>query len=128
MDWGDILSRYDRIAVTGGPVTGKSRYTDQTHDRPVIHSDEVPYTYDEPGEWSNHSARVKHQAEQYDRFVVAGIAADRAIRKGLEVDVVIHCRLPQKTLTARQMGLKRQIDRRVEQLRRDGLEVIDVDE
>jgi len=122
----EILRRYPRVAVTGGPVTGKSIVTDAVTDRPVIHSDNIAHG-DTHTAWSRHSADVKHEAEQHQRFVVAGIAADRAVRKGLEVDAIIHARRPRDRYTRGQRTLKKQIDKRVRELEARGIPVFYLD-
>ena len=129
MNWEDVLRQHKRIAVVGGPVTGKSMLTDEVTDRPVIHSDEIPH---ENISWSEHSHRVKEKAEKEESFVVAGVAADRAVRKGLQVDAIVHCTEPRTKYKSGQRILKQQIDRRVHELGgtqyaftgRDGMTVI----
>lgn len=111
-----------RIAIVGGPVTGKSLLTDQVTDRPVIHSDDIPH---DGISWSEHSERVKQEAEKHESFVVAGVAADRAVRKGLEVDLIVHCTEPRVRYSAGQRTLKRQIDARVQGLKRAGIPVVE---
>lgn len=112
MKYQDILKKYKRVAVIGGPITGKSIVTDNTTDRPVIHSDQYSGRA-----WSEHSTAVKDACSGLDTFVVAGIAADRAIRKGLEVDAIIHCKRQRASYPKKgQATLKKQIDRRAKQL------------
>lgn len=122
MNFQDILKRHKRVAVCGGPVTGKSIVTDNCSDRPVFHSDDLM----ELG-WSEGSQKLKELAEDHESFCVAGVAADRAIRKGLEVDAVIHCRTPRKTYSKGQAILKAQIDKRVRALKRKGIKVYELD-
>ena len=113
--WDDLLARYDRIAICGGPVTGKSILTDATTDRPVIHSDDMLGMT-----WSSHSQAVRDKAAQHERFVVAGVAADRAIRKGLEVDCIVHAvRSHADVYTKGQKVLKKQVDKRTRQVSRE---------
>lgn len=112
----DLLKRYNRIAVVGGPVTGKSIITEAVTDRPVIHSDDL-----HDSSWSGKSEDLKKEAEKHDRFVIAGIAADRAVRKGLEVDVLVHCTRPRRAYKTGQRVLKDQIDRRVRELEATGI-------
>ena len=113
MDYRDILKKYRRVAVVGGPVTGKSIVTDSVSDRPIIHSDDIPH---EDITWSEHSQAVKEACERHETFVVAGIAADRAVRKGLEVDAIIHCTESRALYSQGQRTLKKQIDQRVKKL------------
>ena len=112
MKYQDVLKKYKRVAVIGGPITGKSIVTDHTTDRPVIHSDDYSGR-----PWSEHSTVVKDACSGLDSFVVAGIAADRAVRKGLEVDAVIHCKHQRASYPKKgQAILKKQIDRRARRL------------
>ena len=110
----DVLKKYKRVAVVGGPVTGKSIVTEQVSDRPTFHSDD--FNRDALG-WSGQSEALKEAAASSETFIVAGCAADRAVRKGLEVDAIIHCTEFQNHLpTDGQATLKRQIDKRTREL------------
>lgn len=111
MDIDEILKRYKRVAVIGGPVTGKTIVTGKVNDRPVYHSD----TYETAG-WSERSQILKDACQPHESFVVAGVAADRAVRKGLEVDAIIHCTDARQPLKKGQRVLKRQIDKRAREL------------
>jgi hypothetical protein len=109
------VNEFDRIAITGGPVTGKSRVLEhfKSDGRAIIQTDDVDYSN---RTFSEHSQAVVDECQQHERFVVSGVAADRAVRKGLEVDLIIHCPEPQQPLNARQRALKGQIDKRVKSL------------
>ncbi len=122
MDIDEILKTYKRVAVVGGPVTGKSIVTEKVTDRPVYHSDDYAGT-----EWSERSQILKDACEPHESFVVAGIAADRAVRKGLEVDAIIHCKTPRAVYKKGQKTLKKQIDKRVSALKRKGIPTFDLE-
>ncbi len=80
-----IARRHKRIAIVGGPKAGKSTMSRFFDDRPVHHNDSalhVPWD-DQPDHW------IK-ETEGQDSFVIEGVQAARAIRKGLKVDAVIH--------------------------------------
>ena len=108
----ELLTRYKRIAVVGGPVTGKSIITDNVSDRKVFHSDDLPGLL-----WSERSQELMDLAKEHEAFVVAGIAADRAVKKGLDVDCVVHCtQVHADMYKPGQKTLKKQIDKRAREL------------
>ena len=125
----DILRTHKRVAVTGGPDTGKSIVTDWVDDRPVYHSDD--YTNDD---WSTKPDALIKDAYQHDSpqgYVVAGITADRAVRKGLQVDAIIHCETTLNDKPGKAKGrnaLKKQIDKRVRTLQENGIPVYYLDD
>jgi dephospho-CoA kinase len=81
----EALRRYQRIAICGGPRTGKSTLAKQVTDRQVIHTDD----YMGIG-WSEASAAVAAFVNNHPgMLVVEGVAVPRALRKGMRVDAVI---------------------------------------
>lgn len=82
----DILKQYSRIAIVGGPKSGKttlSRWAQHTHK--IIHTDAYMNR-----EWSAASAAVADDANRTQgKIVVEGVAVPRALRKGMCVDVVV---------------------------------------
>jgi hypothetical protein len=99
----EVLKQYKRIAIVGGPRAGKTTLA-RLADRPVVHTDDyrhrswdaVPYAV---------IADVKDLDN--DRFIVEGVNAPRALRKGLEVDVVLVLNEPIEALTPRQEGMRK---------------------
>jgi hypothetical protein len=86
----NVLAAYKRIAITGAPGTGKTSYSNQVTDRPVIHTDDW---MNEP--WSEVPVLVKAKCEETpDSFVVEGVNVPRTLRKGLEVDAVVYLTKP----------------------------------
>jgi hypothetical protein len=80
----DILRTHRRIAIVGGPRTGKSTLAAQVRDRPVIATDD---TKDHP--WEDQPEIAKRRVEGHESFCLEGVQAARALRKGLEVDAII---------------------------------------
>jgi len=81
----EALRKYDKIALAGGPRSGKSTLTAAVADRPVIHTDdymELP--------WSELPPAVLALPELGgDRWVIEGVQVGRVLRKGLQPDVVL---------------------------------------
>jgi predicted GTPase len=96
-----LIGRYDRVAIVGGPRTGKSTLANAVRDRPVIPTDSY---MDLP--WEDVPAKVIEAAGAAGgRFVVEGVQAARALRKGLEVDAVIVMTQPKTALTSGQAAM-----------------------
>ncbi len=75
---------HPRIAICGGPRTGKTTLASLVADRRVVHTDAwiaLP--------WGEVPHAIIAECTGLDSFVVEGVQAARALRKGLEVDVVI---------------------------------------
>lgn len=95
-----ILSKHKRIAIVGGPKVGKTTLAKLATDRPVHHNDDgkhIPWE-DQPAYWK---AAVTGQ----DSFVLEGVQAARALRKGLEVDAVIELTKPHVELSKGQAAM-----------------------
>jgi hypothetical protein len=90
-----------RVAITGGPHTGKSSLARRIADgRLVMHTDpdELPEEIramlaklPERDRWSALSAEVVRRLAGVERFAVEGIRVAHALRKGLQVDAVVWC-------------------------------------
>lgn len=81
----DILSKHPRVAVTGGPKTGKTTLCAGVTDRPVLHTDDFKHL-----EWSEASqAVVLASNDTRGSLVIEGVAVPRALRKGMQVDAVV---------------------------------------
>ena len=96
-----ILAQHRRVAIVGGPHTGKSTFARSVRDRPVIATDDyinLP--------WEDVPAKVIEAAGAAGpAFVVEGVQAARALRKGLEVDAVIVLTQPKTELTPGQAAM-----------------------
>ena len=73
-----------RVAIGGGPDTGKTRMAQRFNDRPVVHGYEF-----EPQGWDPQPQLLIEACRGLDRFVVEGLHVARALRKGLEVDAIV---------------------------------------
>lgn len=82
--WNQCLEKYDRIALAGGPQVGKTTLAKTVTDRPVFHSDDFK-RYD----WAAVPHKMIELMSAEDRFLVEGVMVARALRKGLEVDLVV---------------------------------------
>lgn len=98
-------------------MTGKSILTDyltENNDpRPVFHSDNLPHM-----EWKEKSAALSAQVADLDMFVIAGIAADRAVLRGTVVDAIIYCVEKHQPLNKWQKALCKAVKKRVAELSR----------
>lgn len=94
-----ILSRHPRIAIVGGPKTGKTTLSTSVNDRPVYHTDEsreIPWE-DQSQYWVD---KIKEPS-----FVLEGVQAARALRKGLQVDAIVHLEEPHQNLSKGQQSM-----------------------
>jgi hypothetical protein len=82
----DEALKLPRIAIAGGPHTGKSYLGKQAADgRELLDTD----TWINRFEWSELSRQVVLFGAARDRWVIEGVRVAHALRKGLEPDVVI---------------------------------------
>lgn len=79
------LQTYDRIAIAGGPKTGKTTLAAAVTDRPVIHTD------DHKGmQWSELPPTILALPDlMLERWVIEGVQVGRCLRKGLKPDLVL---------------------------------------
>ena len=80
----DLLSKYDKIAICGGPATGKSYLSRPVTDRPVIHTDDY-----KGKDWADTPTKTMAALDGMPRFLVEGVHASHCLRRGLKVDAVI---------------------------------------
>ncbi len=101
MTFEELLAKYPRICVAGPPRTGKTTYTSKVSDRPVIHTDDW---MDWP--WRDVPELVAQECAKHDSFVVEGVRAPDAMRRGgLEVDAVLWLATPKTTQTEAQRSM-----------------------
>ena len=105
--WKDVLAKYDRIAVVGGPRAGKTTMTRVLDHRHVIRTDDYKHR-----SWE--AAPLAALADVLDlgkdaRFVVEGTRAVSVLRRGLKVDAVVVCMEPLQELTPCQEGMRKAV-------------------
>lgn len=101
MTFTDLLAKYPRIAIAGGPQHGKTTLSKQVTDRIVIGSDSYK---SEP--WSEQPLILKALTALHSAFCVEGVQVARALRKGMEVDcVVFMTKQKVKSLKPGQIGM-----------------------
>ena len=96
----DIARAHKRIAVVGGPLTGKTTVSREVTDRPVLSTDD---TMD--ADWADQPEIAKRRVEGMDAFVLEGVQAARALRKGLEVDAIVVMETPKGERTKGQAAM-----------------------
>lgn len=99
----DVLRKYKRIAIVGGPTRGKTTLSTLALGRKVIHADDfIEKDAPDPKEaWSRQSARLRDAMNAETDFVAEGVAVARALRKGADVDCVVYLVEPCEGATAK---------------------------
>lgn len=104
-DWfASALARFPRLAIAGGPRTGKTTLVERVADRPVVHTDDFMSL-----EWSLASAAVRDKLQGLPSFIVEGVRAPHVLRKGLVVDAAIWLDQPLVHTTYKQNTMARAI-------------------
>lgn len=96
-----MAQQYPRLAIVGGPRTGKTTLARSIRDRHVIGTDDFMAL-----PWEEVPGKVIEAAGAAGRsFVVEGVQAARALRKGLVVDAVVVMTRPKTALTEGQASM-----------------------
>lgn len=83
--FGMVLAMHRRVAIVGGPGTGKTTLAAHTHNRPVLGTDDY-----QKMDWAEiPAALIQRTSELGPAFVVEGVQVARALRKGMTVDAVV---------------------------------------
>lgn len=99
----DVLNQYARIAIVGGPKTGKTTLANRITDRPLISTDGWQQL-----EWSEASKTVADLANKIKgKVAIEGVAAIRAVRKGMKVDALLLLVDPLIEQTPRQRAMSK---------------------
>jgi hypothetical protein len=94
---------YPRIAITGGPKTGKTTLADRLRPlgRKTFNADDLI----DLG-WSEASAELAKRVNEHDGpCIVEGVSVPRALRKGMRVDAVLWLDKPHVDLKAGQVAM-----------------------
>jgi dephospho-CoA kinase len=96
-----LLARYPRLAITGGPKTGKTTLSNTANDRRVVHGDDRI----DLG-WSESSLAMARDVNEWPGpIVIEGVQVPRALRKGMRVDAVLWLSTPRVPLTSAQAAM-----------------------
>jgi len=98
------LQAHGRIAIVGGPRSGKTTLAQLVIDRPVIHTDMFRHL-----PWGDVPGTIIRACAVQPRFVVEGVQIARALRAGLQVDAIIYLDDPKAELTKGQMAMQKAI-------------------
>ena len=119
MTFDEVLRRFPRVALVGGPNTGKTHLSERVLDRPVIHTDDL---MDQP--WAQIPDMAINRVGNRQKFLIEGALAARTVRRGLKVDAVVHLKRAKRPRTEKQEQFSKGVDTVVDSLR--GVPVIEV--
>lgn len=88
-----VLAKYDKIAIAGGPKSGKTTISKLAREHHAVHTD------DYRDSWDQAPADAMHDLEGHDKWIIEGVQVGRCLRKGLKPDIVIWCDDARKELT-----------------------------
>jgi hypothetical protein len=80
-----LLREYERVAILGGPRTGKSTLANSVLDRPVIRTDDLLHV-----PWEDIPGLLLEQCTGLGRYLIEGVQIARALRFGLVVDAILY--------------------------------------
>lgn len=96
----EVLARHKRVVIAGGPKTGKTTLARAVTDRPVYHTDDYSYL-----PWAEIPKLVNEELAGKKAYVLEGVQAGRALRKGLKPDVVVYLTEPRAPRSKGQMSM-----------------------
>ncbi len=98
----DSIEAFPRIALAGGPRTGKTTLSLLVDRKVRVHTDDFrQYNWDQVPE------RVIAVCHSHPAFIVEGVQVGRCLRKGLQVDLVIWFEEPHEALSKGQMAMRK---------------------
>jgi hypothetical protein len=95
-----IISQHRKVALTGGPKTGKTTLSQQCVDRHVYRTDDWQVI-----EWAHVPDAIIDQLESIDSWILEGVQVPRCLRKGLKPNVVIWLDKPHVALSSGQRSM-----------------------
>lgn len=98
----ELLRKYNRLAIAGGPHVGKTTLARLVTDRPVVHTDDLMHL-----DWDTVPPAIIVACATHERFVVEGVQVPRALRKGLTVDAVVWLDRPHTPLSKGQAAMSK---------------------
>ena len=100
MNYPDILKNFKRVAICGGPKTGKTTLSNTIPHELVVHTDEYMNL-----SWEEVPPAIIARLTGCPSFVIEGVQVPRVLRKGLEVDCVVYLERTWLPLTPPQRSL-----------------------
>ena len=100
-----LLVSHDRVAIVGGPRTGKTWLSASIHDREVIHTDKLIHL-----PWGEVPVTLIATCRKLPRFLIEGVQVARALRAGLVVDAVLYLDLPMVEQSKGQASMGKSVD------------------
>jgi hypothetical protein len=88
-----ILKQHKRVAIVGGPRTGKSTLANSVKGVPVVRTDDSKHL-----PWAEQPHAIIERTPE-GPVVVEGVQTARALRKGLSVDAIVVLETPHTPLT-----------------------------
>jgi hypothetical protein len=112
----DVLDSHKRVALGGGPRTGKTTvFAAACSDRKVVHTDD--FITGVRGEWENDARRAAEACQGLDDYLLEGVRVVGCIRAGLPVDVLVWLRTPLQILTKGQQTMTKGRDKDLQNFR-----------
>lgn len=96
----ELVMSARRLAIAGGPRTGKTTLAGRLIGRSQVHTDDFMAL-----PWAEVPEATIAACSSHQCFVVEGVQVARALRKGLEVDAVIWMGRPMVTLSDGQASM-----------------------
>lgn len=94
----ELLQRYDKIAVGGMPIAGKTIYTEMVQDRHLLHTDHLHHI-----SFHDRWPIVESELSVYPKWVLAGVLVPHILVKtGLQPECIVWLQGPRAELSAKQ--------------------------
>jgi len=103
-DYIELVEGYKKVALTGPPKSGKTTLANEIKDRPIIHTDDYAHLA-----WKDQATAPLIKTATLDKFLIEGVQVPRALRKGLEIQIVICLGMSLEPLNTYQAGTAKSI-------------------